>query len=580
MADWVTKKLKDVISEIDEGGYVLPVIQRKLVWTENQMILLFNSLFRKYSFGSIIAFEEKKDSEPLFSFRKFTIDGNQQVSNEPKKLYKKHFLIIDGQQRLQTFYIGLCGSINGKELYFDLYSDFQVKEFDFQFALPSKEKLFSTNSERVDRIISSDSEYKPVEERFWYKVKDLYNLMIQLNEDDAEVSAKIIKTAEIKDNNLREHIKRNVKSFKDSIFSDSSIGISRVYGKSNDVKENRQWMVELFRRLNTSGEKLSTLDLFASKLKSYNFEIEKFFSEILSEENKFVRFEEDEIIKLLMILQDVPFKDVTDMKEEHANFAVENCGSIIQSVAALKKFLNLTNDYDWFTKNKKTTSPIPLYLLTYYIFYNQKLKAELTMQTRQFDKNNPDFISMRKWLRFSLLNGVFTNGCGWRPAQKGLRLLHLELSKHKGKNFPVEDLFDVCKKNLHSFKARLNNNRNTYLDEFQLGRDYIFYIMYNYKILNRYEEDHIIAKSLLDGLKKNLDEKQINSIANLELLLPAENKSKGDMKLDDWIRKQSDEYIEYHLIPNDNSLWKPGSFPKFLEARTKLILEKIIKSLE
>jgi len=202
------------------------------------------------------------------------------------------------------------------------------------------------------------------------------------------------------------------------------------------------------------------------------------------------------------------------------------------------------------------------------------------MQTRAFDKNNSDFVAMRKWLRFSLLNGVFTNGCGWRPAQKGLRLLHQTIKDSKGKNFPIEDLFDVCKQNLHSFKVRLDNNRKTYLDEFQLGREYVFYIMYDYKILSRYEEDHIIAKRLLDVLKKNLDEKQINSIANLELLTPSENKSKADMKLDDWIRQQSDDYVRLHLIPNDNSLWKPGSFINFLEARTKLILEKIIKSLE
>ena len=334
MANWETKNLKDVVSKIDEGEYVLPVIQRKLVWTEDKMVLLFNSLFRKYSFGSIIAFEENKDSEPLFSFRKFTIDGNQQKSEEPTKLDKPHLLIIDGQQRLQTFYIGLCGSINGKELYFDLYSDFQIKEFDFQFSSKNKEKLYSTNSDRADRITNSNSEYKPIEERFWYKVKDLYNSMKQFNEEDSEVADEIINKFEIKNFNCREHIKRNVNSFKDRIFGDLSIGISKVSGKSRDIKENRQWMVELFRRLNTSGEKLSTLDLFASKLKSYNFGIEKFFNEILSDENKFVRFEEDEIIKLLMILQDVPFKDVTDMKEEHANFAVDNSGSIIQSVAA------------------------------------------------------------------------------------------------------------------------------------------------------------------------------------------------------------------------------------------------------
>lgn len=35
----------------------------------------------------------------------------------------------DGQQRLQSFYIGLHGSFGGKKMFFDLYSDFQKGEY-------------------------------------------------------------------------------------------------------------------------------------------------------------------------------------------------------------------------------------------------------------------------------------------------------------------------------------------------------------------------------------------------------------------------------------------------------------------
>lgn len=54
MADWQSKKLKDVISSIRDEEFVLPVIQRRLVWDEDKMELLFNSLLKGYSFGAII----------------------------------------------------------------------------------------------------------------------------------------------------------------------------------------------------------------------------------------------------------------------------------------------------------------------------------------------------------------------------------------------------------------------------------------------------------------------------------------------------------------------------------------------
>ena len=82
MASWKAFKVSDVVSDIDEEKYVLPVIQRELVWTEEKMELLFDSLLKGNSFGGIIVIEEDKGSKPLFASRIFTKDGNLSYSRE------------------------------------------------------------------------------------------------------------------------------------------------------------------------------------------------------------------------------------------------------------------------------------------------------------------------------------------------------------------------------------------------------------------------------------------------------------------------------------------------------------------
>ena len=125
MAQWDTSSVKNIIRDIKENIIVLPVIQRRLVWQEEKMELLFNSLLRGNSFGSIICIEEEKGEKPLFAYREFTRDGNNVDSIEMEVNTHTHLFVIDGQQRLQSFYMGLDGSYNGKILFFDLLSDFE-----------------------------------------------------------------------------------------------------------------------------------------------------------------------------------------------------------------------------------------------------------------------------------------------------------------------------------------------------------------------------------------------------------------------------------------------------------------------
>ena len=75
MAEWEAIKIHEVVQDINDNKIVLPVIQRNLIWDEDKMELLFDSLLKGNSFGGIMALEEEKGNQPLFAFRLFSKEG-------------------------------------------------------------------------------------------------------------------------------------------------------------------------------------------------------------------------------------------------------------------------------------------------------------------------------------------------------------------------------------------------------------------------------------------------------------------------------------------------------------------------
>lgn len=75
MATWKSFTVKDAVNHITDHRMVLPVIQRRLVWDEEQMEKLFDTLLRQDSFGGIMVIEEEKGEKPMFECRYFSVDG-------------------------------------------------------------------------------------------------------------------------------------------------------------------------------------------------------------------------------------------------------------------------------------------------------------------------------------------------------------------------------------------------------------------------------------------------------------------------------------------------------------------------
>src|SRR5690554_6933782 len=346
MAIWKSNRISDIITEIEDEKFVLPVIQRRLVWDEEKMELLFDTLLKGDSFGGIMVIEEEKYTKPLFNFRPFTKDGEPITSRQIDKLTQSQNFVIDGQQRLQTFYIGLKGSINGRVLYFDIFSNYN-SEFEFKFE----------NDETKLPKHSKDNNGRTVPEHNWYLVSNLLRRLKDTNDED-QVANEIIKTQNENDDTKKTHIIKNVKAFYKDAITAEALGVSKVVvNKTLNETANRQKIVELFRRLNDGGTKLSPFDLVASILKGFEWKMEAFLDEVLNE-FKDIGLNQDNLIKLIFILQDNHNKEMADISATDAEFAIDQKERIWSSLLCLRKFLIYSNLYNYFKEGNRSFIPL------------------------------------------------------------------------------------------------------------------------------------------------------------------------------------------------------------------------------
>ena len=562
MSIWESKTVSDTIKEISNSVFVLPVIQRRLVWNEEKMELIFDTLLKGNSFGGIMALEEEKGNEPLFEHREFSLDGSTVKSKKSRhRLSRDRYFIIDGQQRLQSFYMGLKGSFNGKALYYNLNSNYPELEFDFKFIndpdkLPNKKK--NDNGKLLPNI--------------WYPVIDLFNRLKKTN-NDRQVAEEIAKELKITDVSIQKSIGDNIWQFYRGVFNNSSIGISKVIiNRSLDKISNKQRIVELFRRLNDGGTKLSAFDLVASILKGFEWEMESFLDEI-TEKYQVIGISQDEIIKLIFILQNDHKKQLVDISAADAEFTIQNKVRIENTLAALEKFLHTSKLYEYYKTGNRST--VPLYFIAYNLFHKKISDEDILKFYDNFDTNNEDYLECHKWLFTSLLNGVFkSRGAGWIPYKTGVRKILEIMKNEKGNVFPVKKIYKTYREHpLNFFQPKI---KEEYLDDFDTS--FVYYLIYDkQKVVRLQDVDHIHPRHILE--EKEIDWEDINSIANFQLLDSGTNRGKKNGKeLYDWINnyvQDIDFYLKRHLIPEDKNLWKSDNFLEFIEKRNALIASKL-----
>ena len=552
----IRKFVSLINNEEEQGGLWLPNIQRYFIWKEEQIERLFDSIMREYPIGNLLIWKTK---EPV-KIRKFIDnykDGLKLINFYVPKNEKIKLVVLDGQQRLQSLFIALRGSYNGKELYFNVLSGKEDEEedirFEFKFIESSKADI-SRGWVKVKDIVYDNREYDEIAESIVEKIEKKRSI-VSLSDKEKRL--------------IRKNILKLIKEFRDK----ENIAYTELDSVDNPEAYKLNDVVEIFIRANAGGTPLSKSDLMFSLLTAEWEEVEEDLTNFLEELNGTAfDFGRDFILKTSLILIGAGAKyDVTKFrKEKNLQELQNNWEEIKNSIREIRDFLC---KYTFIRADKALPSYLALIPLIYFNYkYPDKWK-----------QSNKELLS--KWLTRVLLTGAFSGSSD--------TLLDALIRKiDEKRDFDI----NVINTEIINRGRTINISEDSLLDTYYGEKKlYLIFALW-YQDVNfkpAYEGnlpwvDHIFPQSKLKEIKEINPETERkvmkykwwdrDQIANLMLLSAEENRDeKKDKTPEEWLKDKDDEYFEIHLIPRNKELWKIENFENFVEERKKLIVDKFKK---
>ena len=110
--------IKKVLDNIASNKYVLPAIQREFVWSPEQICKLFDSVMQGYPFGEFLFWRIQPERSADYRYYGFVREYHQRDNPHCPDLgplpNQEIIVVLDGQQRMTAFNIGLRGSMSVK----------------------------------------------------------------------------------------------------------------------------------------------------------------------------------------------------------------------------------------------------------------------------------------------------------------------------------------------------------------------------------------------------------------------------------------------------------------------------------
>lgn len=548
--------VRQIIKNSVNSDMFLPALQRPYVWDKARICKLFDSILRGYPIGTFMCYEIRDEELQNWDVYKFLSELKEHNKNERAvtEHYRKLSLVLDGQQRLTSLYVGLCGSIveetrgniTHKYLYMDLLHD-SSRQVD------NDNNIYSFDFRENDK--GKDNE-------LWFKVTKVLSYSKPL-----EIKKQIDKST------LSEEQKDILENNIEQLFH--AIHVDEVINWFEIQKAGKEDITEIFVRTNSSGVKLEYSDILLSTATSRwsKFNAREEFETFTDRINKNGTFEfsKDFVLKgALYLTPDVP------IKYNVSSFTPENLLKIEEEWASIKSSLMSAVDLIdnlGFSNNNLVTKNAVL-PIAYYLKYFKKKSGVFVSSTSNEDVKEKSII--RKWLIISTIKNAFGSS-GDSVLERCRKVINSNNSV-----FPAEAILKELGVSTALDKEDIFSNRTNYGNSFCLP--VLMLMQEDSESINKVHLDHIFPKSTLTKyeLKKmGIDEqtadeinKARNCIANIQLLTSKENLDKSDMSFEEWISSRNDCFKKNHLIPEMGS-YRYEDFLVFVEERKKLMFEAI-----
>jgi len=574
--------VKEAVDNVAARKYLLPAIQREVVWDTYQIRRLFDSLMRDYPIGSFLFWHVDKKDAGNYQFYEFMRDYHERDNRHNVKASVEGqddiTGILDGQQRLTSLYIGLKGSYAYKEprKRWDNPRAFPTRRFYLNLLAPAQGE--DEGGFKYDFQFLKDGETKPIDgETYWFRVSDILNL-----KGEVEVNNFLI------DNELMKGPKERAAFANETLFRlFSAIHRKPVINYFLERDKSLDKVLNIFIRVNSGGTVLSYSDLLLSIATAQwqdldaREEITSFVDELNSKGNGF-RFDKDFVLKSCLVLSD--FKDirfkVDNFNKTNMLKIEEDWDTITQSLRlAVVLISSFGYGRDTLTANYATI-PIAYYLKAKGLPDNFDVTA----------KYAEDRAYIRKWLIRSLVKRVF----GGVP-DTVLRPVRDIIGENTDR-FPLELITEKFKGSTKSLAFTKDDVEN--LLYYRYGQGYTFStlaLMYpSLDFRHRFHIDHIHPKSKFTRARlrnQGIPETDIgfyldtvDLLPNLQLLEGIPNQEKGDTDFGDWLKKncaspeQAAAYKNCHMIPEVE--YSLTNFREFFVRRQGIMRTRLQEVLE
>ncbi len=535
----------------------------KLSWLkkadEKKIEQLFDSILRGYPIGSFlfwklqkedIAKSDEQDENKLnFQLYKFITNYDERKPHN-EKIYIEQIvrddlcIVLDGQQRLTSLYIGLKGTrtlkkkwarndnpnaYEEKRLYLNLkrQPNMDNPEDNYQFEFHAKAP---TNDEK----------------HFWFKVGDILELE----------SGVLNYVQKHQKHGLKENELNLLEKLKDAFHTKQLISFFE------EKEKNLNKVLNIFIRVNSGGVKLSYSDLLMSILTaSFSSDIREKMNELVDalKLKGFPNVEQDQVLKtcLLLIGKDTTF-ELKNFNKNNIKEIEENWEKITESIYNAAKLLE---DFGYV---KYLGSAYILSSLAYFYFLKQKM-----------DKNDEE--QALKFVRNAQITSYFTPSTDTK----------LSIIAHSIKEARAFEAFNHNLAKHQTCPLKITNDAiesmvffNSHARVFPVLQ--ILYPNLNYKTTT-FQIDHIYPKFKFKKENEKLDKDFYecgNHLYNLQLLEGQENSAKKDKDPEAWLKEEYkneqaiEEYKKRNYIdPKLKLEWE--NIKEFRKKREEAIIKRL-----
>ena len=563
MGQFKDLSIKDVIEEINQS-YFLPDIQREYVWLkkaeEKKIEQLFDSVLRGYPISSFLFWKLKKsDIETNRENREVTNKLNFQLYKFLEKYDEREVhnvkinieqvnsndlhIVLDGQQRLTSLYVGLKGSrtLRRKKGWVDNPNAYEEKKL---FLNLKHRPEFDNPEDNFDFQFLKYDETTNAEDKFWFKVGDILEMGSVISY--------------VRDNNLTEIEAENLEKLKEVFCIQKQISYFEETEKSLDK------VLKIFIRVNSGGTQLSYSDLLMSILTAnFSSDIRDLMNKLVDSlsDQGFGGMGRDQVLKTcLMLTESQHIFALKNFSKANIHKIEDNWEEITNQIYSS---INLLKEFGY--RNRLTSA----YIVSTIAFYLFKYKAIST----------EDKIEMLKFVRIAQIKSYFTTSLDNK--------LEIVVKAIRANNSFKDVNLELANNQLHPLS--LSEDDIERMVDLQYGSPAILPILQilyphlDYKN-STFHIDHIYPKSKFNDKNELLDQNYLwkaNYLYNLQLLQGDENNSKRAKNPEDWIveelttiEKVSD-YKFKNYIKNDLILeWEN------IEEFEKFRIEKIVKELK